>query len=398
MKVLIAINDMLSGGAQKSLISFLKALELSGKLDMYKIDLLVADKKGIFLSEIPQDVNVLKAPKYFKWMNCELKDISFWGDFSCLGIMGKVCTILKSKIKASKSSTRSEFWYTWRNFIPKNRIQYDVAIAYMDGWPNYYISEKVSAKKKVLWVHNEYQKLGYDRKQDEKCYRGCDRVITISEKCKASFIEAFPELENKIEILENITLASDIKEKAMGQLPEEFAGTENKIKILSIGRLTEQKAFDLAIASAAKLDENGQDFIWLILGEGPDREMLEKLVKDNHLEGKVLLPGVRSNPYIYMKYCDVFVQSSKYEGKSIVLDEAKVLACPIVVTDYKTVHDAIANEKTGLIVPMEAEEIAEAIVRITTDENLRDSILNELKKSENGNEEELYKYFQLMYM
>ena len=397
MNVLIVINDLSSGGAQKSLSSFLKALKEQGLLYKYNIDLLVAQKKGIFVEDIPVEVNVIEAPKYFKWMNCELSDIDFIKDFSILGIYGKILTILKKRLKLNDDKGRSAFWYSWKNLIPTNKKEYDVAIAYMDGWPNYYVSQKVKSIKKVLWVHNEYQKLGYYKPLDEECYKACNQVITISEDCKASFIEAFHECKDKIDVLENITLTSDINNKANMGVADEFVGIDNDtLKILSIGRLTEQKAFDLAIKAAFVLKKSGTVFKWVILGEGPDREKLEKLITENGLEDCFIMPGIKSNPYVYIKACDIFVQSSIYEGKSIVLDEAKVLAKPIVVTNYKTVHASITNEKNGLIVEMTPDSVAEGIIRLLPGTELRNNIVAELETNNRGNEKELKKYLELM--
>ena len=396
-KILIVINDLNSGGAQKSLSSFLKALKLENKLDKYDIDLLVADKSGIFLNDLPSEVNLIDIPLYFKWMNCELKDLSFIKDFSAKGIIGKLISIIHKRFFHNAKYGNSEFWLTWKKIIPKCKKHYDVAIAYMDGWPNYYVSQKVDASKKVLWVHNEYQKLGYCHELDESCYKNCDRVITISEECRKAFIDSFPDLEEKISILENIAIASEITNKAEEGTAEEFSNSSAKTKILSVGRLSEQKAFDLAIRAALKLKEKGFDFIWVILGEGPDRNKLNALIEEYDLRDCVLLPGVKANPYAYMKACDVFVQSSKFEGKSIVLDEAKILKCPIVVTDYKTVHDTITDKVNGLIVSMNEDDIASAVIKITEDHLLRETIIGNLEKYSGGNEKELSKYIELMY-
>jgi glycosyltransferase involved in cell wall biosynthesis len=106
--------------------------------------------------------------------------------------------------------------------------------------------------------------------------------------------------------------------------------------------------------------------------------------------------GVRENPYIYIRACDVFVQTSRYEGKSIVLDEAKIFDKPIVVTNYPTVYDSIENDKNGIIVPMDGKQIADGIGRIWSDNALRYKLCDELKRSNIGNEKELEKYINVM--
>ncbi|WP_026659659.1 glycosyltransferase [Butyrivibrio sp. AC2005] len=397
MKVLIVINNLDSGGAQKSLVSFLKALEEDGGFADYSIDLLLGEKKGIFLQDIPKQVNIIDTPKYFKWMNCEVHELNIIKDFSLYGIIGKVLYIIKKKIGRNSKYGRSEFWLTWRNIIPTNDKQYDIAIAYMDGWPNYYVTEKVNAKKKVLWVHNEYQKLGYYKELDKRCYENSDRMITISEKCRASLIEAFPECIEKITVLENITLASDIMRKANRGCAPEFERNKEKMKLLSVGRLVEQKAFDLAIRTANELRKRNISFIWLILGEGPDRAKLEKLISEYQLENYVFLLGVRENPYAYMNACDIFVQTSIFEGKSIVIDEAKLLSKPIVITNYKTAKDTIKNRINGIIVSMDENSVADGIEEFINNCDFKNKVVDYLKANCHGNESELNKYIDVMF-
>ena len=74
--------------------------------------------------------------------------------------------------------------------------------------------------------------------------------------------------------------------------------------------------------------------------------------------------GLRSNPYPYIKFADILVQSSRYEGKSVVLDEAKILDRPIVVTNYNSAKDQISDGVDGLIAKMSGEGIAEKIMEM----------------------------------
>ena len=71
--------------------------------------------------------------------------------------------------------------------------------------------------------------------------------------------------------------------------------------------------------------------------------------------------GSRENPYPYIKNSDVIIQSSRFEGKSIVLDEAKILSKPIVATNYTTVRDQLKNEE-GVICEMTPLDLAEKIM------------------------------------
>ena len=170
----------------------------------------------------------------------------------------------------------------------------------------------------------------------------------------------------------------------------------NRSNILSVGRLWNQKGFDLAIDAAAVLKQQGIDFAWYIIGEGSLRAPLQKQIDALGLSDCFLLLGTRENPYPYMKHCDMLVQPSRYEGKSVVLDEAKMLCVPIVATAYPTVGDQIVDGKEGVITEMSAQGIADGILRIMKDEQLRNRLKTYLSEHEYGNQNEIRKYMKIL--
>lgn len=396
-RVLIAIQDMDSGGGQKSLLSFLKCMDSSGKAEEYQIDLIVAKPTGIFYSQIPTSIHLLPTPRELLWLGTPLGDSALKGKFCLKGGLGKARWILGKRLKAFDTALNEEqrLWTCWKNLIPQNEGEYDIAISYMNGFPNYYVMDKVHAKNKVLWIHNEYQKLKYNIEFDRPYYEACDRIITISQKCLESFTDVFPALKEKIFILENITINEDIISMGNKGAAVEF-NESNKLKLLSVGRLGEQKGFDIAIESAKILKKRGIGFIWLVLGEGPDREKLQAQIDRENLNQHIKMIGIRENPYVYIRECDIFVQTSRFEGKSIVLDEAKVFCKPIVVTNYPTVRDSITNGKNGLIVEMNARSIADGIQILFDHVETKEAFCDYLRKLNNSNEKELNRYIDVM--
>ena len=110
------------------------------------------------------------------------------------------------------------------------------------------------------------------------------------------------------------------------------------------------------------------------MGDGSQRANLQNQIESHEISDLISLKGTTNNPYMYMRRADMIVQSSRYEGKSIVLDEAKFLGKPIVVTNYPSAKDQITNEKTGIVVEMSAEGIAGGIELLMNDEALRNKI------------------------
>lgn len=162
--------------------------------------------------------------------------------------------------------------------------------------------------------------------------------------------------------------------------------------ICSVGRLSSEKGFDLAARAAAVLKRKGINFFWCIVGEGNERKKLQEIIKNNGLESNFVLLGVRDNPYPYIKNADVIVQPSRFEGKSMVLDEAKILAKPIVATAYTTVRDQL-NDKEGIVIGMTPEEIAEGVQKMLENEGLRNEISDYLRQRNYGNIEEMKKFY-----
>jgi len=395
--VFIIITDMGSGGAQRSLLSFLKCLEATGNHEKYSIDLMVVHPIGIFYDQIPTYVNMIKPDRSVIWMGVGFKEVYLKDNFSLLGLFGKMKSFFDKKLGSSAKTLNSEqqLWSSWKGLIPNNKKQYDVAISYLNGYPNYYVMDKVVAEKKVLWIHNEYQKLNYDREFDIRYYHDCDEIITISQECVNSFLEIFPDLGKKISILENISVSSEIIVKSRLYIPDELVGV-NRLKLVSVGRLTDQKGFDIAIDAAKLIKRKIPDFLWIILGDGPDYSVLTEQIIKNEVQENVKLIGIKDNPYVYIKNADIFVQTSRYEGKSIVLDETKLLLKPIVVTKYPTVLDSIEDGVTGSIVEISPEGIAEGIISLAENKERQKYYINNLEATNKGNEKEISKYISIM--
>lgn len=395
-KVLIAINNMRIGGAQKSLLSFLRELAASEYARDYEVHLLVMDPAGEYMQQLPSNVHLITTPE-LRWLGGRMTFELMRRHFSLRALLGEVNWVLKNKLGLFPKglNTEQKLWQSWKPFVPKLREKYDFAISYMDGPPNYWLMDKVCSRKSVLWVHSEYQKQKYDPAFDRRFLEACDAVVTISENCRGCIVKEFPHLESKIHVLENITSCPNVIRKGEAFEPEEFSDAGG-MRILSVGRLNRQKGFDIAIEAARLLKARGEVFQWLVLGEGSERAQLERQMEESDVSSCFKLLGARENPYPYMRACDILVQPSRVEGRSIVLDEAKVFSKPIVVTNYTTVRDSIEHGKSGWIVDMTPDALCEGIVRMMHDEALKTQLTEYLETQPKGNSQELEKYVELM--
>lgn len=396
-KVLIVIHDMKIGGAQKSLLSFLQCFTASEYRRDYAVDLLVLQPKGEFLSQIPEAVSIVQPGNALRWMGSALKPDLIRRHFSLRGALGEACWIIRKGLQLFPKglNTEQKLWACWHKLLPDQPGEYDVAVSYLDGVTNYYIMNKVKAAKKVLWYHSDYQKQGYAPWFDRRAMEECSRIITISDTCRDCLLREFPQLNEKIEVVENITSAQQLKRWSLrGECPE-YTGAQG-VKLLTVGRLHPQKGIDIAIEAARVLRERDVDFRWLVAGDGAQRESLQQLIDRYQLNGHFILMGSRSNPYAYMRGCDILVQPSRVEGKSIVLDEAKILCKPIVATNYTTVGDTVEHGVTGWITEMNGEALAEGILRVARDHELRKRLTDHLLSLPKGNDAELKRYIDFM--
>lgn len=397
-KVLMVIHDMRIGGAQKSLLSFLQCFYESRYPAEYEISLLVIDPQGPFMAQIPEGVRLLTPAKPLRWAGSGLGKNLLLHHFSLKSLMGEGNWLLRKATKAFPKAwnLQQKLWDSWNRYIPAMPEHFDIAVSYMDGIPNYYVTEKASADRKILWVHSEYRKQGYAPGYDLSYFQKADGIITISQNCKNCIVREFPDFAEKVHILENITAPGAVLEKSRQGDAGEFDSYDG-LKLLTVARLNPQKGVDLGAESAKILKNRGIAFRWLVVGDGPERENLRQQIEQLDIGDCFLLLGSRENPYGYMAQCHILVQPSRVEGKSIVLDEAKVLCKPIVATNYTTVGDSLTHGRDGWVVDMNPEAIAEGVLQLWENENLRRSLGENLQASSQNVEPLLRQYLTVMF-
>ena len=396
-RVLIVVHDMKIGGVQKSLLSFLQCLAESEYADRYKLDLLIQDPKGELLSEIPPFVNIILPSKPLRWLGASMSLKLLGRYFSWRGILGKLIWIAakKCRLLPQNLNVSQKLWKIWKWLIPYQKGDYDVAVSYQDGCSNYYVMDKVTARKKVLWIHSEYQKQGYDREFDQPFFKRADGILTISEDCRKCLLKEFPGFSSRVHVVENITVPGTVLKKGEAVTLDGFRD-DGQIRILSVGRLHQQKGFDIAIEAAALLRDAGKQFQWIVIGEGSEHTSLQAQIDALGLKDKFVLLGAKENPYPYMKACDLFVQPSRVEGKSIVLDEIKLFGKPIVATNYATVAASVTHGKDGWIVDMCPESLCKGIVYLMENPQIQKDFCAFQRDNASGNIAELEKYVHLM--
>lgn len=189
-------------------------------------------------------------------------------------------------------------------------------------------------------------------------YPMADVIVAPSHGVKSDLLEYIPRLQNKVRVISN---PLDIGELEM--LARKFQPVESNF-IIAVGRLHEQKAFDILIKSYAVLYRSNKSVPkLLILGEGPEKKYLKTLVDSLELGEMVIFKGFVENPYPYIMNARLLVMSSRWEGLPNVLIQALGLGTNIVSTDCRSgPAEILLNGKYGILVEVDnVEELALSI-------------------------------------
>lgn len=363
-KLLIVSHALELGGAERSLIGLLDALDP----EVWDIDLFLLRHEGELMAFIPDHVRLLPQIPAYTVLARPMKQVLREGHVLLTGarVLGKLAARRYNKSHGyTESGVGLEYSHKFTcPLMPKIQPQteYDLAVSFLT--PHYFVAEKVRAKKKIAWIHTDYSKVQVHRDSELSMWNAYDHIASISETVTDSFLQIFPELKTKIILIENILPEQLIRRQAEAFSAEQEL-VQKGIRLLSVGRYCYQKNFDNIPAISAELLKQGLDVYWYLIGFGPDEERIRQKIGEAHMEDRVILLGKKENPYPYMKACDLYVQPSRYEGNCVSVREAQLLGKPVVITRYATSASQLEEGVDGIIVPMDnagcAAEIAELL-------------------------------------
>lgn len=391
--MLFVIDSLHCAGAEKSLINLLTLIDYS----KYEVDLQLFGYGGDLEKILPANVSLLRPLEYTDFSKKNIRDAISYAfkerKFKMLQKRIKFSLSLRKKSYSAAQNARL-FWQNISSVIEVNHKKYDIAISYAQGVPTFYVAEKVNAIRKYAWVNVSYRLEKEDKDFQEKFYDNYNKIVAVSDSAKNIFLETFPKYKKKLNVIYDI-INSEVIYK-MAKSGESYTDKFNGIRILTVGRLSNQKGYDIAIESCKILKELGVNFKWYSLGIGPLKDEIEKCIHENELEEHFELLGVKANPYPFIKDCDIYVQTSKYEGFGLAIAEARILNKPLVTTKFDAVYNQMIDRKNGLVVDMNAKSVANGILELINNKKLTNDIIEYLKKEKKGNVDEVYKFYKLI--
>lgn len=333
-KILFGITSLTLGGAERVLVDL--ANELSNK---YEITIFTIYANGELEKQVSKNI---KLKSLYNIQYAELSKIK------------KV--LIPLKILLSKK-------HIYNKYIKKD---YDVEIAFLEG-PITRLFSVNNNVKKIAWIHNDISLVfGENLKSklkkviDKKIYSKYETLVFVSKDNMEKYKKIYKDNVNK-EVIYNYINKESVIEKANMTCDIEF--DNSIINFVTVARLVPQKGIDRLINVHERLITNGKMHNFYVVGDGPEREKLLEMVNERNLKNTFHLLGKKENPYPYIKKADYFCLLSNFEGYGMVLEEAKILGKPIIITDTAA-REAVINYKNSVITKNTEEGIYDELEKI----------------------------------
>lgn len=384
-KILFIISNMESGGVSKSMSSLLNVVDA----EKYDVDCFILSPVGVFMPSIPKNIHIISDER------TALLCGRFPHNISALLKKGYVIdAVMRLLVGFFMLFNKGIGGWLLSRRIKSIDKEYDLAVDYNGQHQLYYLVDKIKAQKKVSFFHSDYAKWPYYYKMDKKYFPKVNHIFSISELCVQSLKNYFPDCINRIGLFENISSVDLIEKMSQEKITDSLDDTV--LKLITIGHLCQAKGTDLALQAAVLLKKENINFKWYFIGQNQEPALYSKMINDNDLSSEIVFLGLKANPYPYIKQADIMVHASRFEGKSIALDEAKILCKPIVVTNFSTVKDQFTDGVNANVCEMHPQVIAEKIINLYRDEKKIKRYIAHLKINCKSNEAEIDKLYQII--
>lgn len=372
-KKILFINSFLKvGGIQSSLINM-----ANGLCNDYQVDLLLYYPEGTLKERLDSKINIIEPCWAFKALGMSVGEALKSGN--PLIFLFK----LFGSVWARIFDNRLPIWIATK--FQKKLCGYDLAIAYRpetrkkmlcSGFVRV-LTRCVDANLKAAWIHFDALTLDNDSKFNKKYYEPVDKIIGVSASVADSFAAVHPEFKGKTDFCYNFYEYDKIIDKSMEEQAVKFP--EDKIICFSACRLSVGKGIVRGIKAFAPVLREHKDVLWYIAGDGPERENIESAIKDENLDGRIILLGNQSNPYNYMRNSDLLVIISYHEAAPMVYKEAKALHVPVFSTRTSSTEETLSDGVEDFICENSEEGIREGFSELM---NNREKLLSAKKSLE----------------
>lgn len=397
-KILFVINTMGRAGAETALLELLRNLEGAE----YDISLFVIMGQGEMAGKLPSyvrlrnekfnDTSVLSGKG--KWGMVKTVCQAFFRNGGLLKKLGNMARGFRSMRKRGKLQTDKLLWRMLSDGSVRFEERFDLAVAWLEGASAYYVADHVNAARKCAFIHIDYESAGYTREMDQNCWDSFEKIFMVSREVMEHFLAVYPEYKDKAAVFHNLVDQEGIRRRSREQ--GGFMDGYEGMRLLTVGRLTYQKAYDIAIDAMKLLKDRGCRARWYVLGEGDQRRTLEKKIAALGLKEDFVLLGAVDNPYPYYAQTDLYLHATRFEGKSIAIQEAQTLGCAVIASDCNGNREQIENGVDGILCGLTPEEIADAAELLLQDEKKRKELGAAAERKNISRERQLQTLLELL--
>lgn len=380
-KVLFVVHQLNHGGVQKALLSALDAIDYSeNEVTLYirknRIQLLPEINKNVYRVIVNNDkTHYYRKPYAVFLLLCKKISDIFHIDRISEKIQKKlVWFINESQMKYEK------------NHYFNHQDTYDVAVSYIQGYTAKFVAQYIRAKKKVMFFHGSTDET---HELHEEIMPYFNAIVGVNENVQKILQGLYPHVAKKMTYIENYVDAELVREKSRAFIVDKPKG---KVVLCSCGRFTPVKGFDLAIKAAKILKENGQDFLWYFVGDGPERAKMEDMIERYGLREHIFITGLQDNPYPYIGACDIYVQPSYEEAHPLTIIEAQILNKPVVTTDTVGGNALVKSGINGIVTEINSTKLAFGINQLLDNHKKYSEIENEINVIEYSKDWEKYQF------
>lgn len=357
-KILFVAEELAVNGAMTSLVALLKALPR----EKYDISLFLFEHGGTMMKQIPGDINILPEKIEYSVHRLPSKQA-----FVKAAKHGRLDLIAYRSLLSIQRRKQLDYRFWW--WLPEVEGEYDVVCCYTDGFVAPMIQHKIKTGKKCCWIHIPYTHaplMNYEYealKSADACaivskYVGKDLEKVLGCKSAPQYI-----VHN---IIDSATCQSRAQEKC------EALRKEGTLRIVSVGRVTPQKGFDIVCPTAKILKKQNLQFEWYILGDGEDILKFRQMARDMNVDDCVHFVGNKSNPMPWVKSADVVVQPSTFESWGMTVSEALCLGKAVITSDLPVFAEQIENGKNGIMCANDSMILASEIAKVLENDELRE--------------------------
>lgn len=384
-KIAILLPWLKMGGTNKIALHFMK--ELAQYCD---VTLILSHHTGELLEQLPENIHLIvdRMADFRSMVNEDCKH---------LRLRALVRDALYyGRIKLNRDSVDNYRYIVRRNdFICDT--EFDCAISYHGQSPERLLNllYRIHAKKKIAWIHGEFNNPTEHYRRMERYYRQLDGMFFVSNPTLESCLAKMDLDRSKCTVYYNPIDKCEILEKAA--FPFVPAWEPECIHLLTVGRISAEKGQDMIPAVTRNLLDAGHNVRWYLVGDGNARPTVEEQIRKHRVADQVILLGTQTNPYCYMKACHIYVQPSYTEGYSTTICEAGILGKAMVGTKPSGgIRDQITDGVDGRIVDATVEGLTEGIRYLIENKNVREQFEQNIQKKNFEGNGEIRKFLKFL--